>query len=158
MEINEFKNKLEIVLNILFEKDIFLIENNTHEQSISWKIACYLENEFKDFLEQKGYSVDTEYNRYWEEPKRSKELGSLIKPDIIIHKRGENNEESNFAIFEIKKWNLDNGDIKKLKEMTKQEGGFKYKYWIGLYNFNSDNNKVNIDIYIDGNIKKRIVI
>jgi len=103
MELETFLKVVKKVLSTLFEKDSFLIKNNTHEKSISHKIAFYLENELRNFLEENNYSIDIEYNRYLEDPKRSKELDdNLIIPDIIIHKRWENNENSNFAVFEVK--------------------------------------------------------
>ncbi len=148
MELETLLEVIKKALNTFFEKDSFLIKNDTHEQAISHKIAFYLENELKNFLEENNYSIDTEYNRYWEDPKRSKELdNNLIKPDIIIHKRWENNEDSNLIIFEIKKWELNENDIKKLKEMTKNSWEFKYQYWIWLYNLIE--NQYKIDIYQD---------
>ena len=158
MELKELIPILEKVLNKLFERDKILMKNDVHEQSLSHKVACYLEEELRDFLEKEWYSVDVEYNRYWEEPKRSKKLDNdLIKPDIIIHRRGINDKESNFVIFEVKKWKLDENDERKLIEMTEQEGEFKYKYWVWLYNFDVINNKVNITIYRNGDIEKELM-
>jgi len=59
-----------------------------------------------------------------------------IRPDIIIHNRGNN--INNFCIFEIKKWKLDEKDILKLKWFTYKNLNFWYKYWIWLSNFKSD--------------------
>ena len=152
------KKILERILVEFFNKDKILLQNNSHEQAISHKLACYLEKELEDFLERNNYSVDVEYNRYWEDPKRSKELdNSLIKPDIIIHRRWKNNDGDNLLVFEIKKWVLDWSDINKLKEMTKINWSFWYEYWIWLYNFDSSNNSCDIDIYENWEISEKLL-
>ncbi len=187
---------INLVLKKLLEKDKELLENNIHEQSISHRIACYLENEIKDFLEKNSYSIDVEYNKIWKDPKEFKEImwewewieykvikkkwkkicefwkvflnvnnycfwlieewqsvfiwkikkdktieiqSKWIRPDIIIHRRWENNEDDNFCVIEIKKWELSNEDILKLKWFTNKKFNFWYKYWIWISDLNWKN-------------------
>ena len=59
----EIKEIIKEVLNELYKKDKILIKNETHEITISHKIACYLTNKFEN------WDVDCEYNRDLENPK-----------------------------------------------------------------------------------------
>jgi hypothetical protein len=105
----------------LLQKDIWLLANDTSEQSISHKIAFYLQPLFAN------YNVDCEYNGDIDRENnkksisilksdlqqigllRNKEASDLEKeftnravfPDIIIHRRGTN--DHNLCIVEVKK-------------------------------------------------------
>jgi len=120
MNENELKKKIEYAVNIFLHKEKFLLENDVNERSITHKLAIYIENEFKD------YDVDCEYNRMTDEtgncdPKRVKTTiekyidervkpedikpddskATTVYPDIIVHKRGNNN--ANLLVIEVKK-------------------------------------------------------
>jgi hypothetical protein len=140
-EKEEIEHKVIIALGILFKKDSFLLEKDVNERSISHKLAEYLQEQFPD------YDVDCEYN--WqtddlEERSHKKQLvftkeeealfypktdkdkirdnnAHTVYPDIIVHKRGHN--ENNLLIIEIKK--SSNSD-EKAKEKDKLKLG-KYK-------------------------------
>lgn len=120
-----FCNALKIALDMLFYKDQYLICNKTNkhvsELSISHKLGHYLS------LCIDEYEVDCEYNRDLADPKKNKS-DELIRPDIIVHRRGCNS--SNFVVIEVKPWWNDNAeeDIKKLAEMTEENGKFEYDY------------------------------
>lgn len=120
-----FYDALKIALDMLFYKDQYLICNKTgkhvSELSISHKLGHYLS------LCIDEYEVDCEYNRDLADPKKNK-TDELIRPDIIVHRRGCNS--SNFVVIEVKPWWNDNTeeDIKKLAEMTEENGKFKYDY------------------------------
>ena len=91
------------------------VKNDEHvsELSISHKLSHYLE------LFVTEYHVDCEYNRNVADKKSMGE--SRIRPDIIIHKRGNN--EKNFVVIEIKPWwNRDDviKDEDKLAYLTNQ--------------------------------------
>lgn len=139
-EIDEF---VEAIKNFL-DKEPFLLERNLNERTISFKFAEYLQKEYGE-----KYNVDCEYNRMpnddknmdegyitkrlhlnIEEIKTNNDKGQTVFPDIIIHKRGIN--DNNFLVIEIKLENNKDGrrrlngkeisskdfDIEKLKRFT----------------------------------------
>lgn len=94
----------------LLKREGFLLENDVNERSITHKLAQYLEEEFP------GWDVDCEYNRVGTDLtiKRIKRLdfcaeqcrtddtnAQTVYPDIIVHHRGEENE--NLLAIEAKK-------------------------------------------------------
>ncbi|MGB4268226.1 MAG: hypothetical protein WBK20_03490 [Spirochaetota bacterium] len=121
-------------------KEKFLFAEDLNERTMTHKLAEYLQKYFQD------YNVDCEYNRmlnnekydtkrlnlddYIEYAKTDDNKGTTVFPDIIIHKRGNN--ENNLMVIEVKK-NCNNGskdvDFKKLKAFTSQ---LKYEYGIYL--------------------------
>lgn len=123
--LERFYDALKIALDMLFYKDQYLIfnetDNHVSELSISHKIGHYLS------LCIDEYDVDCEYNRDIADSKKNK-ANELIRPDIIVHRRGCNS--SNFVVIEVKPWWNDNAeeDIKKLAEMTEENGRFEYDY------------------------------
>ena len=103
-ELNKINNKRikNIVKNVLlkfFEKDVYFLENNMNEVSITQKLGCYFQELFSE------YNVDTEYNRDHNNPKQIVQDGRRrnIKPDIIVHNRGSN--DFNYLVIEAKKSN-----------------------------------------------------
>lgn len=160
------ENKIQIVrsllkqsVGLLYENDSCLITNSVHEQSISHRIAHYLENLLikYDWFVKDGYSVDVEYNRNLDEHKsvhrkcdgckklecylKTSDYGiedyeSICRPDIIVHKRGCDNisqdDFNNLIIIEIKKGKeKDNFDFSKLAAFTCECN--IYKYHLGIY-------------------------
>ena len=116
--LEEFLKVLKLALDMLYYKDQYLVNHKSEqhvkddehvsELSISHKLGHYLA------LLITEYDVDCEYNRNKDDKKYMGE--SRIRPDIIIHKRGSN--ENNFVVIEIKPWwNSDDTlyDKKKLK-------------------------------------------
>lgn len=67
---------LEKTFESFLENDNDLIKNNVHEQSISFKIACYLEN---FLIRNKEFKIDVEYNKYWKDPKVFKDIMSQFE-------------------------------------------------------------------------------
>ena len=135
--------KVDRAISMLKEKDRYLIEYFLHEQSLSHRLAVYLENLFP-----KKYNVDCEYNKKMDiennivnkSVRKSPQLPASetrdIRPDITIHKRGKNNRKSNLLVIQIKKKeNLQdrNEDIESLKELTDQDGEYQYQYGLFLY-------------------------
>jgi len=134
--INE-KVELEIILeNIIgkfIENDSHLLQIDSHELSLSFRIGLYLAEQFEN------WDVDMEYNRRGTEKKRidrDNEL-SLFRPDLIVHKR--NNDDYNYIVIQIKKdTNELNGDeVNKdrdyLKKLTMDNGLYNYRFGILLY-------------------------
>ena len=124
--IQEIGKKLRICIEILYKKDLFLIENCVSERSISHKLAEYLQVEFPD------WNVDCEYNRMYDQVKELKGINECsaqrttdrIYPDIIVHER---NTDKNLVVIEIKVNIDDDYDIKKLEKLTSTTGKFSYK-------------------------------
>lgn len=153
METSKIIEKVNVSINKLFENDKWLIENDLSEQSISHKLGEYLQTNFMEF------NVDCEYNGNIDEErgrkritiiKRELEEKGLLKqteeelpmdlihravfPDIIVHKRGSN--ENNLCILEIKKTTnkvpFDYDKIK-LKYYTTEYYGNDLKYDLGIF-------------------------
>ncbi len=134
----EVKEKVEICLKELIEKDHFLLETSVHERTITARLAMYLQKQFK-------LKVDSEYDKHGEQIKKmlmgikecsKRKKNDYVIPDIIIHTR--NTDADNILVIEMKKKKKDNCDIKKLERFTEQSGIFKYK--LGLFiKFNSIN-------------------
>lgn len=133
------KEELEkIILESLEElkiSDRYLLENDVHEQSISAKLACYISRRMH-LATANPWHVDVEYNRNGSVPKSLASQGN-VKPDIIIHRRGLNNENSsednNLLIIELKKNPTENEkekDILKIKAFI-DERPYLFKY--GLF-------------------------
>ncbi len=152
--------RIDDFIKALFDflkREKFLLEKGVNERSITHKLAEYLQREFQD------YYVDCEYNRMLkDEIYITKNLKLEIKdtkstdlkqttvyPDIIIHKRGNN--EDNLLVIEVKKEENNSSkdyDTNKLKAFTNQLN-YKFGFFIEFNNeFVSD-----FDIYKKGVVK-----
>lgn len=143
--LDEIKGKVRKSLYLLWDNDKYLLSIDANERSITHRLALYLEQEFRDL------NVDCEYNREGDDPKRyhEREIVDQINkaginaddtedktafPDIIVHKRGNN--EDNLLVIEVKKYcgnhtEIDGKDKLKLEAFT-VENQFRYKYGIAL--------------------------
>lgn len=139
--LKNYEEKLKNSLKSLFENDFYLIEKNLNERSISHKLACYLQKQFDEL------SVDCEYNGNANNPDGTKRIEvkqangkvcsdgeeHLVYPDIIIHKRGNN--DNNELIIEIKKSTNNNQsfDRQKLEFYTNGSENSSYPYKFGCF-------------------------
>ena len=57
MTFYEIEQKVERALLLFYKEDSYLIENNVHERSLTFRLGMYLQNEFPD------WKVDCEYNK-----------------------------------------------------------------------------------------------
>lgn len=131
------KNLITLIktsLDKLAKNDKYLLVNDVHEQSISGKLACYLTQNLFLYTKQR-WNVDVEYNRNGKMPKSLPNQGN-VKPDIIIHRRGLNNdrgdENNNLLIIELKKSpnRVDKDkDIAKIEAFIR-EPPFHFKYGV----------------------------
>ncbi|MEK4347227.1 hypothetical protein [Paenibacillus sp. FSL P4-0184] len=141
-------------LNRLINYDLYLLENDVNERSITHKIGEYLQQEFGSF-----YSVDCEYNRNFLNIHRSKKIYILdrkleelaegktaleiitdkayrelsVYPDIIVHKRGKS---KNLLVIEVKKSSsrINNDfDFLKLDAYTDPSEANNLHYEYGLF-------------------------
>lgn len=142
-------------MRILEEQDEWLLKNDLSERSIAHRLAYYLQHFFDD------YSVDCEYNGAMRQKGYARKKVYMLKielhraemalrkreedfledrliersayPDIIIHKRGHNDD--NLCIIEIKKSTSDVGveyDEIKLRSYTTHESDDALRYKLGL--------------------------
>jgi len=123
-DLSKIQKLVENCLEIFMKNDIFLLEVDADERTISHRLAFYLQSEIPEM------HVDCEYNREGFEikkisnPKWEKPRG--IYPDIIVHKRGE--KSNNILVVEIKKQEnreIENDEIK-LKEFTSDSYGYHF--------------------------------
>jgi len=147
MDTQQIKEKVRDAIATLKDKDNFLFKNDISEWAISHKIAVYLNDRFP------GLDVDCEYNGYAKSDKNKKyimilrgkieQLGKskdsdkderllkrLVYPDIIVHKRGE---EQNLLIIEIKKEKNKDSDFdrEKIRRYTSPEYENDLNYKLG---------------------------
>ena len=122
-------------LNRLRVQDLFLIQANTNERTISHKLAEYLQAEFPTL------NVDCEYNRHGNEIKRLEVLNDntlwddteakTVFPDIIVHER--NSDRNNLLVIEVKKSsNPRNNHFDEDKLIAFTMEPFQYKFGLFL--------------------------
>ena len=152
------KEEIERIVKCCLQKlrrlDRYLLDIKVNERTITHKLAEYLQEHFPEF------NVDCEYNRYENYIKRIRneqdrfreitnlsniELAELIwenkeadtiYPDIIVHKRG--NQDNNLLVIEVKKTSnpkSGNSDKEKIEELMSPP----YNYTFGLF--------LRIDVY-----------
>ena len=126
MDKKSIKILIERALKELIRRDVSLIHRKVKEECINHRLACYLERFLSKYWG--GYSVDLEYNKNYNDPKKiiideNKNI-KAIRPDIIIHERETN--DNNLIAFEIKKNYTDKHDLKKIKELLRNPYNYKY--------------------------------
>lgn len=155
MNTTEILTKIDLAISTLISNDLYLLERELSEKSISFKLAEYLQPLFN------GYNIDCEYNGDYDKPNdvkalaiaatRLQEIGIdpndknnyRINPDIIIHNRGSN--ENNLVIIEVKKDVSEKKkkefDLIKLEHLTIDHLGNHYNYKLGMaLTFNTSKN------------------
>lgn len=127
MDFPKLKKHVMQAINLLYARDSDLFLRNASEWAIAHRLAVYLEQELP------GWNVDCEYNRQgpWKEPKTNEDKGK-IRPDIVIHHRGQTELQHNLLVIELKKVESV-ADLGKACKYTKgPEGGRKFLYQYGL--------------------------
>ncbi len=132
-----FRKKVIAALADFINLDIYLLQRDVNERSITHKLAEHLQRQFPE------WNVDCEYNRDMDNPKRLRikkiEItsddteGRTTYPDIIVHKRGNN--DNNKLVIEVKKNRSvsckdKTVDINKVKAFTSSK---EFKYERGLF-------------------------
>jgi len=133
-------------LDEFLEKDFALLQYDVSERAITHKLAEYLQDCFPK------WNVDCEYNRNSELREYMKKKLYILKdkrwigldederlaispyPDIVVHHRGNNNE--NLLIVEVKKRKSradHNYDHEKLAAFTGNSKWNKYHYKYGVF-------------------------
>lgn len=100
----ELKKVLKKSIEEFYEKDKDLIDNNVHEQTITHRIAHYLEDNTMCLCKCQGYSVDVEYNRCVKDVKNAFKYYSLCpqkqNSNNIICLRNIEQKDNEKAILE----------------------------------------------------------
>lgn len=139
---NKLKNCIERALDILYEKDQYLIfhkqEQNTDktchvsERGIVFRFGIYFDSIFRQNISD-NYNIDTEYNRNINSIKEmpcteDSAVRGYCYPDLIVHQRGNN--DNNLLIIEFKTWWNSNQerDRERVKIYMNPSGPYKYKY------------------------------
>ena len=83
-----------------------------------------------DFLV--GYVLDCEYNRNSVHAKALPSFARGVYPDVIVHNRGNN--DNNLLIMEVKTyWNPDNTqDVKKIREFLATNGEYRFSFGVSV--------------------------
>lgn len=118
----------------IYEYHGHLLDVGSSELSIAHKFAEALQGRYAS----EYWSVDCEYNRNAQDIKRTSwqtegRTGSLVRPDVIVHNRGS---EDNLAVIEIKKSSCSPNDIEqdKLKLLAyKKELGYRNAFLVVVY-------------------------
>jgi hypothetical protein len=133
MDKPHIEKAIKEALDRLLTADFDLLKYDANERSISHRLAVYLEPLFP------GWNVDCEYNRDLDDIKRlelpikkvrTDDLSAkTVYPDIIIHKRGSDN---NLLVIEMKKSsNPDKGDSDRTKlQAFKSQLGYTFAVFV----------------------------
>ena len=140
-KLNKIINKS---LDLLYKKDKYLIDNSpigyttldglhhVGERSIVFRFAYYMQRMIEEDTDLSVYNFDCEYNRNGVNKKELPSFPDGVYPDIIIHNRGNNN--NNLLVIEVKTyWNSDTAkDEKKIRELMSKSGEYKFKFGVSL--------------------------
>ena len=154
---SDIKQRFEKVLTKFQSNEQYLMHNDIGERALVHKLAEYLQDEFQE------YNVDCEFNRNLEEVKRLQKIkeyvqsrrnsgelsdyeekyGVNVSPDVIVHIRGNNN--NNKIIIEIKKSDSPLDDEEFDKFGIKVLGEKNYYYLPKIPEKSMDKKKVFLD-------------
>lgn len=117
----------------LFRYDVFLLEADVNERSITHCLAVHLAPYFPK------WHVDCEYNRNGLDPKTLEAFdddgelnginGSRVFPDIVIHRRGK---RENLLVIEVKKSTSSRTDEKGLAKLQALRRQLEYSHALFL--------------------------
>jgi hypothetical protein len=99
--------KVGRALRELLDRDADLMIRDASEQALTGALARHLVSRFQ------GWDVDVEYNRDDYDPKKAN--GVIVKPDIIVHRRGTSD---NLLVIEAKKSNTRKSDDEDLTKLV----------------------------------------
>jgi len=137
LRVAQLRRNIVDALTDLYRRDLYLLQRDANERSITHKLAEHLQRRFPN------WDVDCEYNRRGSDPKRlplpqsslnrshvradSTEAVTVF-PDIIIHHRGT---DHNVAVIEVKKvgGHDDTRDAQKIDAFSSSP---LYRYEFGL--------------------------
>ena len=159
----EIEDLVNIALKAIYKYDKYLIDIKAHERDIVFRFGIYFQRLLEKHDLFKTYNLDVDYNRNGHDPKRTENSSDKgVYPDVILHKRGHNND--NLLILEFKGyWNNNRERIEKdertIRDLMSPTGDYKYQkgYWVLLDKVFSPQNLRNInDDITDWNYENNI--
>ena len=128
-----------LALKKVYQNDGYLINNEPYfhnrndrhnhvgERPIVFRFAHYLQTELSEDRNYQQYNLDCEYNRNQIDRKILPDFPNGVFPDVILHKRGDN--DYNLLVIEFKGyWNRNqDDDRKKVSLLTDISGAYGYK-------------------------------
>lgn len=130
-----FREMIDRTLDILYNKEPELfnigssdeIEAHVGERAIVFRFGLYFQQALDECGKFKDYNLDCEYNRNGTGPKTLPMVENRIFPDLILHQRGNNN--NNLLVVEFKGWWNKNQkyDEDKIKAMISKNGRYQYR-------------------------------
>ncbi len=130
MKDNDLARLLSEAVSAAYAETPSLFDKKGIEQAMVFRIGIHL-HKLLQSTELKHYQLDCEYNKKGDDPKRDIN-GTAIRPDLIVHQRGDNHESANKLAVEFKEWwNKNTGDTFKLENLTHRDGG--YAYQLGVF-------------------------
>ena len=145
----QLKGMVESCVEQLYHNDSTLITRGGMEQSALFRFAVYLETFKREIEWLRDLQLDIEYNKNGLDSKRLPRRPNGVRPDLIIHSRGNN--DTNVLVIEIKGWwnnEARENDRVKLEDFTHQEG--EYKYGLGVF-LDLNETECEPEYYINGN-------
>ncbi|HPN69467.1 MAG TPA: hypothetical protein PLZ32_08105 [Saprospiraceae bacterium] len=144
-------NILKDAINDVYNENRLLLKFETQsliglEQAFAFRVGLHLFERLKH-TEYKVLDLDAEYNKSIGQSKMLEEFEDGIRPDLILHERG--NHINNKLAVEFKGyWNkLNEKDLRKLVGLTSPNGD--YNYTLGVF-VNIGESKATFRIYING--------
>ena len=144
-------NKVITALREFYAHEVFLLEKDLGERTLTHRLAVYVEKQFP------GWQVDCNYDRLGERTLRlphgsivstDDHLGKSIYPDIVVHQREIPN---NLLTIEVRKESnhqpLEH-DRHKLQALTDPHVWFAY--WIGVLVTLGKNQVTSSEVYVGG--------
>jgi hypothetical protein len=116
----QIKDALLAAVDLLVQRDGYLLEHALYEPALTHRIAVYLEGRLD------GYHVDCEYDQKKGGPKNLPKYGNA-RPDILVHRRGENHPTNLLAVEAKKVGNNCAEDLGKLRELKDPAGEYRYQ-------------------------------
>lgn len=166
--LEKYIERIQNSLNILYDKEIDLFENNLSERAIVFRFAYHLQKQIEN-----DYFVDCDYNSSYILENWcyiAREGKKIVNPDwsltwrfidiIVRSSRVPDDNNTDIICFECKKWsNIYNKegvekDKNNLKVLTTTYG---YEYWFHLI-FWKEKKSTKIEIYQDGVIRYNMII
>lgn len=145
---------VESAIDQLVKYDSALFELNVAERALSHRLAHFMT--LSPIIEL-PLTVDCEYNRHFEDPKRlnlpprmtrDREIrATTVFPDILVHER--NTDERNLVVLELKKPGEDIGyDELKLRAF-REELGYQHTAHV-ILGYDAEGHLVRIINWVDG--------
>ena len=129
-EIRQLKYLLESAVSAAYAEPNLVERNDEkdkegYEQTFAFRVGIHL-HELLKRTEYSRLNLDCEYNKHGDDPKKTN--GKGIRPDLLIHSRG--NDDENILAVEFAGWwqcaKKFEKDKEKLEGLTQNNGDYRY--------------------------------